>query len=121
MNARRLSDLKDNVVLVDFTVYNHVQAAAHNLALRELYNKYHDKGLEIYQISLDTDEHFWKTSADNLPWICVRVHCSSTTNSNERCNWKKASMTDFHALPYSCPHIVSRIADANSRDRYSHS
>jgi peroxiredoxin len=71
-NVRRLSDLKNNVVLLDFTVYNHVQAAAHNLALRELYNKYHDKGLEIYQISLDADEHFWKTSADNLPWICVR-------------------------------------------------
>lgn len=71
-NVRRLSDLKNNVVLLDFTVYNHVQAAAHNLALRELYNKYHDKGLEIYQISLDADEHFWKTSADNLPWVCVR-------------------------------------------------
>ena len=71
-NVRRLSDLKNNVVLLDFTVYNHVQAAGHNLALRELYNKYHDKGLEIYQISLDADEHFWKTSADNLPWICVR-------------------------------------------------
>ena len=71
-NVRRLSDLKNNVVLLDFTVYNHVQAAAHNLALRELYNKYHDKGLEIYQISLDADEHFWKTSADNLPGVCVR-------------------------------------------------
>jgi hypothetical protein len=23
-------------------------------------------------VSLDADEHFWKTSADNLPWICVR-------------------------------------------------
>ncbi len=71
-NVCRLSDLMNNVVLVDFTVYNHVQAASHNLALRELYNKYHAKGLEIYQISLDTDEHFWKTSADKLPWICVR-------------------------------------------------
>lgn len=71
-NVRRLTDLKKNVVLVDFTVYNNVQSAAHNLALRELYNKYHAKGLEIYQISLDGDEHFWKTSADNLPWVCVR-------------------------------------------------
>lgn len=71
-NVRRLTDLKDNVILIDFTVYNNVQSAAHNLALRELYNKYHAKGLEIYQISLDGDEHFWKTSADNLPWICVR-------------------------------------------------
>jgi len=71
-NVRRLTDLKDKVVLVDFTVYNNVQSAAHNLALRELYNKYQSQGLEIYQISLDADEHFWKTSADNLPWVCVR-------------------------------------------------
>jgi len=54
-------------------------SAAHNLALRDLYNKYHERGLEIYQISLDTDEHFWKTSADNLPWICVRD--ASASNS----------------------------------------
>lgn len=71
-NQRTLSELAGKVVLVDFTVYNNTMSANHNLALRELYNSYHSKGLEIYQISLDTDEHFWKTAADNLPWICVR-------------------------------------------------
>ena len=71
-NARTLTELKGKVVLIDFTVYNNAMSAAHNLALRELYDKYQAKGLEIYQISLDTDEHFWKTSADNLPWVCVR-------------------------------------------------
>ncbi len=71
-NVRTLTELKGKVVLIDFTVYNNAMSAAHNLALREFYDKYQAKGLEIYQISLDTDEHFWKTSADNLPWICVR-------------------------------------------------
>ena len=71
-NVRRLTDLKGKVILIDFTVYNNAMSAAHNLALRELYNKYASQGLEIYQISLDADEHFWKTSSDNLPWICVR-------------------------------------------------
>ena len=70
-NVRTLTELKGKVILIDFTVYNHTLSAAHNLALRELYNKYHSQGLEIYQISLDADEHFWKTSADNLPWVCV--------------------------------------------------
>ena len=70
--VRSLTELKGKVILIDFTVYNHTLSAAHNLALRELYNKYHSQGLEIYQISLDADEHFWKTSADNLPWVCVR-------------------------------------------------
>ncbi|MBQ2858472.1 MAG: DUF4369 domain-containing protein [Bacteroidaceae bacterium] len=71
-NVRTLTELKGKVVLIDFTVYSNAMSAAHNLALRELYNKYQSQGLEIYQISLDGDEHFWKTSADNLPWVCVR-------------------------------------------------
>ena len=71
-NVRTLTELKGKVILVDFTVYNNVMSADHNLALREVYDKYHAKGLEIYQISLDADEHFWKTSAGNLPWVCVR-------------------------------------------------
>ena len=40
--------------------------------LRNLYDKYAGQGLEIYQVSLDADEHYWKTTADNLPWVCVR-------------------------------------------------
>ena len=40
--------------------------------MRELYNKYHDRGLEIYQVSLDEDDHFWKTRTAALPWISVR-------------------------------------------------
>ena len=71
-NERTLTELKGKVVLIDFTVYNNAMSSAHNLALRDLYGKYQQRGFEIYQVSLDTDEHFWKTSADNLPWICVR-------------------------------------------------
>jgi peroxiredoxin len=71
-NSRKLTDLKGKVVLIDFTVYNNAMSATHNLLLRDLYNKYAAQGLEIYQVSLDGDEHFWKTSADNLPWVCVR-------------------------------------------------
>lgn len=71
-NIRKLTDLKGKVVLLDFTVYQNAVAAPHNLMLRDLYNKYADDGFEIYQVSLDADEHFWKTSADNLPWVCVR-------------------------------------------------
>ena len=77
---RSLTELAGKVVLIDFTIYNNTLSATHNLALRELYNKYHEKGLEIYQISLDADEHFWKTSADNLPWICVRDEKASYSN-----------------------------------------
>ena len=69
---RRLTDLKGKVVLLDFNVYAHPQSAARILILRELYNKYAARGLEIYQVSLDGDEHFWKTAVENVPWVCVR-------------------------------------------------
>lgn len=71
-DVRKLTDLKGKVVLLDFTVFQSPAGSPHNLMLRELYNQYASQGLEIYQVSLDADEHFWKTSADKLPWVCVR-------------------------------------------------
>ena len=71
-NVRKLSDLKGKVVLLDFIIYQSAVSSSHNFKLRDLYKKYASQGLEIYQVSLDADEHFWKTSTDNLPWICVR-------------------------------------------------
>lgn len=71
-NNRKLSDLKGKVVLLDFTAYQTAVSVSHNFILRELYDKYTNQGFIVYQVSFDPDEHFWKTSADNLPWICVR-------------------------------------------------
>jgi peroxiredoxin len=70
--VRRLSELKGKVVLFDFHMFAMEDSPKRILALRELYNKFHDQGLEIYQLSLDGDEHFWKQQTAALPWICVR-------------------------------------------------
>lgn len=67
-----LSDLEGKVILLDFTAYETDYSAARTLQMRELYQQFEGRGFEIYQVSLDTDEHFWKTSALNLPWVCVR-------------------------------------------------
>ena len=64
-NIRTLTELKGKVVLVDFTVYNNVMSPDHNLALREIYDKYHAQGLEIYQISLDAEVFQKCSSASN--------------------------------------------------------
>ena len=70
--VRRLSDLKGKVVLLDFHLFASKESTKRIMMLRELYNKYHAAGLEIYQVSVDPDEHFWKTSTAAIPWICVR-------------------------------------------------
>ena len=59
------------VVLINFTAYQMDWSPAMNMALGELYTKYHDQGLEIYQVSLDSDFHFWRNGASNLPWVTV--------------------------------------------------
>ena len=70
--VRRLTDLKGKVVLLDFHLFASSESTKRIMMLRELYNKYHAAGLEIYQVSVDPNEHFWKTSTAALPWICVR-------------------------------------------------
>lgn len=60
------------VVLINFTAYQTEWSPALNMALGDLYTKYNKQGLEVYQVSLDSDSHFWKNGASNLPWICVR-------------------------------------------------
>lgn len=67
-----LSSLKGKVVVLDFVVYNTEFSPGHNMRLNTLYERYKSRGMEIYQVSFDPDEHFWKTSAANLPWITVR-------------------------------------------------
>ena len=74
VKGERLSllSLKGKAVVLDFVVYNAEFSPGHNIRLNTLYERYKSKGLEIYQVSFDPDEHFWKTSAANLPWITVR-------------------------------------------------
>lgn len=69
---RHLTDLEGKVVLLDFHVFASKESPARILMLRELYNKYHAQGFQIYQVSLDPDEHFWKQQTAALPWLNVR-------------------------------------------------
>lgn len=68
---RSLTELNGKVVLLDFHVFAMERSTERIMMLRELYNKYHAQGFEIYQVSLDDNEHFWKTQTAALPWISV--------------------------------------------------
>ena len=77
---RTLSDLRGNVVLLDFTAFSMDGSTQRTLLLRELYSKYHDQGFEIYQVSLDPSEHLWKQRCEALPW--VSVYCEEGLESD---------------------------------------
>lgn len=78
---RSITDLKGKVVLMDFTLYGAKESAQRTRLMRTLYDKYKDQGFEIYQISLDDDIHFWKSSVVHLPWVCVHETDGQATNS----------------------------------------
>ena len=66
-----LSSFKGNYVLLDFTAYKSDFSMHHNEIIRRAYDKYKSKGLVVYQVSLDSDAHFWKNVSIELPWTTV--------------------------------------------------
>ena len=68
-----LSSLNGKVVLLSFWASWNEQSVAINHDLKSLYAKYHRNGLEIYQVSFDSELKDWVDAIqyDELPWINV--------------------------------------------------
>lgn len=68
--TRKLSDLRGNIVLLDFWASWCRPCRGENPNVVRLYNKYHDKGFEIYSVSMDKNRNDWVTAiaADGLVW-----------------------------------------------------
>ena len=69
-----LVDLRGQVVLLDFWASWCGPCRASFPWMREFYQKYHDKGVEILGISVDDDKNAWEKAleAEKLPWLHVR-------------------------------------------------
>ena len=72
-NPVTLSSLRGQYVIVDFWASWCKPCRAGMPAMKELYKKYHSKGLEIIGVSDDTDHNAWKNAIaqDQTPWIHV--------------------------------------------------
>lgn len=70
---RQLSKVAEahKVVLLSFTIYQSEFSPVYNKLLNDIYKANKDRGLEIYQISLDGENAAWMQAAQNLPWISV--------------------------------------------------
>jgi peroxiredoxin len=68
-----LSSMKGKIILIDFWASWCGPCRHNNPRLVKLYNKYHDKGLEIYGVSLDEDAEDWTKAVkqDKLTWVQV--------------------------------------------------
>lgn len=102
---RTLSDLRGKVVLLDFTSFALEGSHERTMQLRELYNKYHDRGLEIYQVSLDNNRNFWTQRCEHLPW--VSVFCEEGAGS------AFINLYQVYTLPYYF--LIDRNCDLQAR------
>lgn len=102
---RTLSDLRGKVVLLDFTSFALEGSHERTMQLREIYNKYHDKGLEIYQVSLDNNRNFWTQRCEHLPW--VSVFCEEGAGSSF------INLYQVYTLPYYF--LIDRNCDLQAR------
>lgn len=69
----RLSSLAGQVILLDFWSAGITASRINNAELKELWDEYADRGLAIYQVSLDTSKPLWVNAVQEqkLPWISV--------------------------------------------------
>ena len=70
----KLSEVDSKVIMVYFWSASNAGQKMFNLdVLKSLYDDYHKKGFEIYQVSLDVDKTSWAqvVKQQNLPWINV--------------------------------------------------
>lgn len=112
-HLRSLTGLKGRVVMLDFHVFGTKESPARILTLRELYNKYHAEGFEIYQVALDADEHFWKQQTEALPWICVRD--ADGLGSNRLAVYNIRSLPEFFLIDRG-NNLVSRSTQIKDLD-----
>lgn len=80
---RMLSDSKGKVIILSFWSVSQNDHKMFNNDLLDIYNAYHDKGLEIFQIALDVDKPTWAATvkAQNLPWISVNDGYGTNSSS----------------------------------------
>ena len=71
--VKNLSDLRGKVIVLSFWTATEPSHKLFNNELKALYEKYHKRGLEIYQVALDTDKTMWAQAVkeQQLPWVSV--------------------------------------------------
>ncbi|MFH1005347.1 MAG: TlpA disulfide reductase family protein [Bacteroidota bacterium] len=92
-----LSSLKGKIVLIDFWASWCKPCRADNPFVVKIYNKYKDKGFDIFSVSLDLNKKAWieAIAKDKLSW---KNHVSDLKQWNSPIT----KLYDFNAIPFTC-------------------
>lgn len=110
-----LSSFKGEYVLLDFTAYKSEFSLRHNEIINRVYNKYKSRGFTVYQVSLDSDAHFWKNVAVELPW--TTVYEPQSVNSTLLRNYNVRELPTAYVLNKEGD-LIKRIENYDELDSY---
>ena len=105
-----MSSLKGKVILLSFWSIEQNEHKVFNQEMVPVWEKYHDRGFEIYQVCVDIDKAAWASIVrnQNLPWICV--------NDGLGLNSPAVSAYNLNSIP--TMFIISRESDILAKDVY---
>jgi len=106
----KLSDYKGKAIMVVFWASGNQASISILLQLKSSYQRYHDKGFEIYAISLDNNKVQWMNAIDYNEFKWINVSELSYPNS-------RASLVyNVSSLP--AAFLINREGDIVARDLY---
>lgn len=105
---KMLSELTGKVIILSFWSVAQTEHKMFNNDLLEIYEKYHDKGLEIYQVALDIDKPTWAgaVKGQKLPWI----------NVNDGFGISSPSVATYNITKIPSMFIINKAGDITERD-----
>ena len=87
----------------------------HNEIINSVYNKYRSKDFVVYQISFDSDAHFWKNVSVELPW--TTVHDPESINSFLLKSYNVRELPTAYVINKEGD-VIKRIEDFDKLDQY---
>lgn len=109
----KLSDLKGKVVLLDFWATWCPPCRASLPHVKQVYEKYNDKGLEVFCVSLDRDENAWKNFIANSKQGMEKYH-----HVYERgCGWNSKDAANYAVKSIPAKFLIDR--DGNIIGKYN--
>ena len=105
-----ISEFKGKVILLSFWSTEQAEHKVFNQEMVPVYEKYHDRGFEIYQVCVDSDKTVWASiiRSQKLPWVCV----------NDGLGIASPAVAAYNLNSIPTMFIISRDSDIIAKDVY---